>query len=82
LSLTENSRGKRNEHPIVKEVVRQIREVAYEAEDVIDVFILKVAEHKRRSLMGRIFLSPKHAMMLRDVGKKIAGITLKELRRL
>ncbi|XP_062178218.1 putative disease resistance protein At1g50180 [Alnus glutinosa] len=70
----ENSRGKRNEHPIVKEVVRQIREVAYEAEDVIDMFILKVAEHKRRSLMGRIFLSPKHAMMLRDDGKKFAGI--------
>jgi hypothetical protein len=70
----ENSRGKRNERAIVKEVVRQIREVAYEAEDVIDMFILKVAEHRRRSLMGRIFLSPKHAMMLGNVVNKISGI--------
>jgi len=70
----ENSRGKRNERAIVKEVVRQIREVAYEVEDVIDMFILKVAEHRRRSLMGRIFLSPKHAMMLGNVVNKISGI--------
>jgi dephospho-CoA kinase len=70
----ENSRGKRNERAIVKEVVRQIREVAYEAEDVIDMFILKVAEHRRRSLMGRIFHSPKHAMMLGNVVNKISGI--------
>jgi hypothetical protein len=70
----ENSRGKRNEHAIVKEVVRQIREVAYESEDVIDMFIIKVAEHRRRSSIGRIVHFPKHAKMLRDVGKKIAGI--------
>jgi septation ring formation regulator EzrA len=37
-----NSEGKRNDE-IVKEIVRQIREVAYEAEDVIDTFIFKVA---------------------------------------
>ncbi|XP_059436077.1 putative disease resistance RPP13-like protein 3 [Corylus avellana] len=70
----ESSVGKRNEHPIVKEVVGQIREVAYEAEDVIDTFILKVAEHKKRSLMGRMLSSPMHAKMLRDVGRKIARI--------
>ncbi|XP_059436074.1 probable disease resistance protein RXW24L [Corylus avellana] len=70
----ESSVGKRNEHPIVKEVVGQIREVAYEAEDVIDTFILKVVEHKKRSLMGRMLSSPMHAKMLRDVGRKIARI--------
>jgi hypothetical protein len=70
----ESSVEKRNEHPIVKEVVGQIREVAYEAEDVIDMFILKVEEHRRRSLMERIFHSPKHAMMLREVRNKIANI--------
>ncbi|XP_059436078.1 putative disease resistance RPP13-like protein 3 [Corylus avellana] len=70
----ESSVGKRNEHPIVKEVVGQIREVAYEAEDVIDMYILKVAKHRNRSLVERIFLSPSHAIMLRDVRNKIAGI--------
>jgi hypothetical protein len=70
----ESSVGKRNEHPIVKEVVGQIREVAYEAEDVIDTFILKIEEHRRRSLMERIFHSPMHAMMLREVRNKIANI--------
>jgi hypothetical protein len=73
-AFLENSRGKRNEHPIVKEVVRQIRDVAYEAEDVIDMFILKVAEHGERSRMGRIVHIPTHANMLCDVGKKITGI--------
>jgi hypothetical protein len=70
----ESSWGKRNEHPIVKEVVRRIREVACEDEDVIDMFVLKVTEHRRRRLIGRIVHFPTHAMMLRDVGKKIAGI--------
>ena len=70
----ESSVGKRNEHAIVKEVVGQIREVAYEAQEVIDTFILKVAEHKKRSLMGRMLSSPMHAKMLRDVGRKIARI--------
>jgi hypothetical protein len=70
----ESSVGKRNEHPIVKEIVGQIREVAYEAEDVIDTFILKIEEHKRMSLMGRIFHSPMHVMMLREVRNKIANI--------
>jgi signal recognition particle GTPase len=68
-----NSEGKRNDE-IVKEIVRQIREVAYEAEDVIDTFISKVAEHRKRSPIGRIFHSPSHTKMLRNIGKKIIDI--------
>jgi hypothetical protein len=68
-----NSEGKRNDE-IVKEIVRQIREVAYEAEDVIDTFIFKVAEHRRRSRIGRIFRLPSHTKMLRTVGRKITNI--------
>jgi replicative DNA helicase len=70
----ESSVEKRSEHPIMKELVGQIREVAYEAEDVIDMFILKIEKHRRRSLMERIFHIPKHAMMLREVRNKIANI--------
>jgi hypothetical protein len=38
------------------------------------MFIVKVAEHMRRSRMGRIVHIPTHAKILWDVGKKIAGI--------
>ncbi|XP_059462094.1 putative disease resistance RPP13-like protein 3 [Corylus avellana] len=68
-----NSEGKRNDE-IVKEVVRQIRDVSYEAEDVIDSFMNQVAEHRRRSAMGRIIHSPFLANMRRNVGRKIVGI--------
>ncbi|XP_059437850.1 disease resistance protein RPP13-like [Corylus avellana] len=69
-----NTEGKQTQHEIMKEIDKQIREVAYEAEDIIDTFILKVAEHRRKSVMERIFRSPSHAMMLRNVGKKIVVI--------
>jgi len=70
----ENSVGERNEHPIVREVVRQIRDVAHEAHDVIDTFILNVAKHKGRSTVGKILHSVTHANMLHDVGRKIEAI--------
>jgi hypothetical protein len=69
----EKSEGKQNDE-IVREVVRQIRDVAYEAEDEIDNYVLKVAEHGKKSVIGRIFHTPFHAMMLRNVAKKIVGI--------
>jgi hypothetical protein len=69
----ESSAEKRKDK-IVNEVVRQIRDVAYEAEDMIDRFIHKVAEHRRWSPIGRIFRYPSHTLMLRNVGKKIEGI--------
>lgn len=69
----ESSAEKRKDK-IVNEVVRQIRDVAYEAEDMIDRFIHNVAEHRRWSPIGRIFRYPSHTLMLRNVGKKIEGI--------
>ena len=44
----QKTEGKRQDE-LVKEVVSQIRDVAYEAEDVIDTFIITVTEHGRRS---------------------------------
>jgi Leucine-rich repeat (LRR) protein len=70
----ENSDGKRNEHENVKVLVRQIIEVSYEAEDVIDTFILKVQEHKKRNIVGQIIYSISHAKMLNDVAKKIEAL--------
>jgi len=70
----ENSDGKRNEHENVKTLVGQITKVAYEAEDVIDTFILKVAEQRKRNIAGKIFYGITYAKMLHDVAKKIEGL--------
>ncbi|QCE12816.1 disease resistance protein RPM1 [Vigna unguiculata] len=40
---------------MVKEVVTQIRDVAYKAEDVVDTYILNIAKHKRRNKLCRLF---------------------------
>jgi hypothetical protein len=69
----ESSAEKRKDK-IVNEVVRQIRDVAYEAEDTIDHFIYNVAKHRRRSAIRRMFRLPFNTLMLRNVGKKIEGI--------
>ncbi|XP_062165117.1 disease resistance protein RPP13-like [Alnus glutinosa] len=69
----ESSAEKRKDK-IVNEVVRQIRDVAYEAEDTIDHFIYNVAKHRRRSAIRRMFRLPSNTLMLRNVGKKIEGI--------
>jgi hypothetical protein len=69
----ENSKGKQN-NEIVRELLRQIRDVAYEAEDVIDDYILKVVEHRKKCTTMRIVRYPSYAMMIRDVGSKMVVI--------
>ena len=77
----QNSEGKRNEHDIVKEVVRQIRDVAHEVEDVIDTFVLNVAEQRKRNVLGKIIHSFNHAITVHQVVKKIEGLN-KEINRI
>ncbi|KAL1362453.1 hypothetical protein AAHE18_03G082400 [Arachis hypogaea] len=59
---------------IEKEVLRQIRDVAHEAEDVIDTFVVNVAIHKRRTKLGRMLHGLEHAKLLHDVAEKIDSI--------
>jgi hypothetical protein len=54
----DTSEGKRKEHPISKVVIDQIRKKAYEAEDVIDTFILDTSNHTRRNAVGKMFHGP------------------------
>jgi broad-specificity NMP kinase len=70
----ENSDGKRNEHENVKALVMQIIEVSNYAEYVINTFIFKVQEHKKRNIAGQIIYSIPHAKMLHDVAKKIEAL--------
>ncbi|XP_059436531.1 disease resistance protein RPP13-like [Corylus avellana] len=70
----QNSEGKRNEHGIVKEVVRQIKDAAYEAEDVIDTFILNAAEQRMRNIIWKLLHCFNDAKTLHVVANKIEGI--------
>ncbi|XP_030925624.1 putative disease resistance protein At1g50180 [Quercus lobata] len=69
-----NTEGKRHDNELLKEVVSQIRDVAYEAEDVIDTFIITVTKHKRRSKLRRFILSCDRAILFHDVAKRIESI--------
>ncbi|KAF5455633.1 hypothetical protein F2P56_025187, partial [Juglans regia] len=50
------SRGKHNEHELLTEARRQLRDIAYEAEDVMDA--LKVEDLRRRNLVWKIIRYP------------------------
>ncbi|XP_075673417.1 disease resistance protein RPP13-like [Castanea sativa] len=68
-----NSEGKRHDK-LVKEVVSQIRDVAYEAEDVIDTFIMTETKHRKRSKLRKAFHYFDRASALHEVAKKIERI--------
>ncbi|KAM4098899.1 hypothetical protein ACJW30_07G114400 [Castanea mollissima] len=71
----QKTEGKRHDE-LVKEVVSQIREVAYEAEDVIDTYIITVAEHRRRSKLRKLIHSCDRAITFHEVASKIERIKI------
>ena len=52
---------------LLKEVVSQIRDVTYEAEDVIDTYIITVTEHRRRSKLRKLIHSCDRAITFHEV---------------
>ena len=56
-AFLKNIEGKRHDNELVKEVVSQIRDVVYEAKDVIDTYIITVAEHRIRSKLRKLIHS-------------------------
>ena len=60
----------------MKEVVSQIRDVAYEAEDVVDTYIITVAEHRRRSKLRKLIPSCDRAITFHEVASKIESIKI------
>ncbi|KAF3951133.1 hypothetical protein CMV_023186 [Castanea mollissima] len=70
----QNTEGKRHDNELVKKVVSQIRDVAYEAEDVIDTFIMTVIKHKRRCKLTKLIHSCNRAMSFHEVASKIERI--------
>ncbi|KAL2928075.1 Disease resistance protein RPP13 [Bienertia sinuspersici] len=71
-----NSEGKQQEHGLVTELVEQIKEIAFEAEDIIETFLLNAECQKRRTSFGRVLHLPEHSLMLRGMAKQIEGIKM------
>ena len=59
-----------------------LKEVAYEAEDVIDTFIIKAAMHRKRSKVRKLICLCNQLSTLHDVGKEIERIknVIKEIK--
>ncbi|KAK2970772.1 hypothetical protein RJ640_012314 [Escallonia rubra] len=66
-----DSEGNRDK---VKELMSQIHDVAYRAEDVIDTYLVNKAKHERRNTLEKFWHSGDHAVMLRGVATDIEGI--------
>nr|GMD19829.1 putative disease resistance RPP13-like protein 3 [Ipomoea batatas] len=76
-AFLKDSREKRSEYEYVRELVSQITIVAYEAEDIIDTFVVNAAAQKARSTMKRVIYAFDHSSKLRNVAKEIQTIKVK-----
>ncbi|XP_015952839.1 putative disease resistance RPP13-like protein 3 [Arachis duranensis] len=68
------SSERKTKKDIDKEVLRQVRDAAHEAEDVIDTFVVNVAMHRCRTMLGKMLRGFEHGKLLRDVAVKIDSI--------
>ncbi|XP_058103497.1 putative disease resistance protein At1g50180 [Magnolia sinica] len=74
-SFLKEADEKRKENARVKIWVDQIRDVAYDADDVIDTFILKVERHHQQQHGWRKYIaSPKLVKLRHELRKKIEEI--------
>ncbi|XP_076912008.1 putative late blight resistance protein homolog R1B-14 [Bidens hawaiensis] len=73
-AFLKDSKEKRSEYEYVRELVRQIRDVAYEAEDIIDTFVVNAVLQKERSTFSKMVHVFDHPAKLRSVAKDIESI--------
>ncbi|KAK7295636.1 hypothetical protein RJT34_18547 [Clitoria ternatea] len=68
-----SSMGMRNDE-FVKEVVNQIRDAAYKAEDVVDIYIANITRYRQRNTLCKLFHLKERIMMLHEVDAEIEKI--------
>ncbi|KAL4573301.1 hypothetical protein LXL04_020101 [Taraxacum kok-saghyz] len=76
-AFLKDAKEKRNEYKYVRELVGQIRDVAYEAEDIIDTFVVNATMQKERSTFNKIVHVFDYPTKLRSVAKDIEAIKTK-----
>lgn len=70
-AFLKDSTEKRSKHETLKELVKQIRNVVYEAEDAIDTFVAHAAVHKARKQIGKAIHIFDYSAKLRSVANEI-----------
>ncbi|XP_020219586.1 putative disease resistance RPP13-like protein 3 [Cajanus cajan] len=68
-----SSEGKRSDQ-VVKQVVSQIRDVAYKAEDVVDTYVTNISKHKNRNILSKLFHGKNQVILLHEVNTEIENI--------
>ncbi|MED6204156.1 hypothetical protein PIB30_006572 [Stylosanthes scabra] len=68
-----SSEGK-HDNEFVREVVNQIRDVAYQIEDVVDTYVVNVNMQRSRNMLAKWFHNKDHVLMLHEVNDRINTI--------
>ncbi|EYU24144.1 hypothetical protein ABFS82_04G131500 [Erythranthe guttata] len=68
-----DSTKKRKKDDRLRDLVRSIRDVVYEAEDIIDAFVTQAAVAKSRSYFGKAFSSPAKLLDIAGQVESICG---------
>ncbi|KAI6707016.1 hypothetical protein NL676_009978 [Syzygium grande] len=76
MGLLRDADGKREHHQAVGEWVAQLRDIAYDAEDVIERYILRVAPKKERNIIKACacFVAKCTCVQVHVVGTEIEGL--------
>ncbi|KAI7993538.1 putative disease resistance protein RDL5 [Camellia lanceoleosa] len=70
-AFLKDSTEKGSEYEIVKQLVRQIRDVVYAAEDAIDTFVVHAAMQRARSTFSKVIHGIDYPTKLRNVTEDI-----------
>ncbi|GAB4838909.1 hypothetical protein Ancab_028442 [Ancistrocladus abbreviatus] len=73
-AFLKNSEGKRDENHVVRELIRQIIDVAQEAENHIEHFMLAVERQKRGTFWGKVSQGANYVSTLHDMAEKTKKI--------
>ncbi|KAL0318440.1 UNVERIFIED_CONTAM: putative disease resistance protein [Sesamum angustifolium] len=77
-SFLKDSTKKRRKDESLRELVRQIRDVVYEAEDIVDAFVTQAAESKSKNYFLRAFQTPVKLHAIATQIEKVSA-TVKEI---
>ncbi|KAH7521627.1 hypothetical protein FEM48_Zijuj07G0053100 [Ziziphus jujuba var. spinosa] len=73
-AFLKDSEGKEANHHLVKELIDQIREAAFDAEDVINRYMAQVVRQRVRNLPKKLFHCLDHAAELHRVAEKTTSL--------
>ncbi|KAL2553140.1 putative disease resistance RPP13-like protein 3 [Forsythia ovata] len=76
-AFLKDTAGRPNNHETLKVLVKQIRDIVYEAEDYVDIYVSYAAVHKARSYLKKAFSIFDHPTKLRNIAEDIKSMRAK-----